>query len=175
MAVLLDRPVDLQLAWLAADLGRATWGLVSRAAIPILFGALLFGFHRPDDVTALVLLPFSVFLAVCVSFAGRFLMNLTAFWLTEVRGLVLLYVLVSGVLGGHLIPVQLFPDWLQTVAYATPCPSMVQSTIDLVTGQATGAHAVREVAAQLGWAVGLLLAGRLVLSRATRRLVVQGG
>ena len=175
IAVDLARPVDLQLAWLAADLGRATWGLVSRAAIPILFGALLFGFHRPDDVTALVLLPFSVFLAVCVSFAGRFLMNLTAFWLTEVRGLVLLYVLVSGVLGGHLIPVQLFPDWLQTVAYATPFPSMVQSTIDLVTGQATGAHAVREVAAQLGWAVGLLLAGRLVLSRATRRLVVQGG
>lgn len=175
IAVDLARPVDLQLAWLAADIGRATWGLLSRAAAPIVFGALVFGFHWPDDPTALVLLPVSVLLAVCVSFAGRFMLNLLAFWLTEVRGLVLLYVLVSGVLGGHLIPVQLFPDWLQTVAYATPFPAMVQSTIDLVTGQATGLDAVREVAAQLGWAVGLLLAGRLVLARATRRLVVQGG
>ena len=31
IAVDLARPVDLQLAWLAADLGRAAWGLVSRA------------------------------------------------------------------------------------------------------------------------------------------------
>jgi ABC-2 type transport system permease protein len=175
IAVDLARPVDLQLAWLAADIGRATWGLVSRAAVPIVFGALFFGFHWPDDPTALALLPVSVLLAVGVSFAGRFMLNLLAFWLTEVRGIVLLYVLVSGVLGGHLIPVQLFPDWLQTVAYATPFPAMVQSTIDLVTGQATGLDAAREVVAQLGWAVGLLLAGRLVLARATRRLVVQGG
>ena len=87
----------------------------------------------------------------------------------------MLYVLVSGLLGGHLVPVQLFPEWLQTVAYATPFPAMVQSTIDLVTGQATGMAAVGRVAAQLAWAVGLLLAGRVVLARATRRLVVQGG
>ena len=175
IAVDLARPVDLQLSWLATDIGRAAWALLSRATVPILFGAVFFGFHWPDDPTALVLLPLSVLLAVCVSFACRFMLNLLAFWLTEIRGLVLLYVLVSGLLGGHLIPVQLFPGWLQTVAYTTPFPAMVQSTIDLVTGQATGLDALGKVAAQLAWAVGLLLAGRVVLARATRRLVVQGG
>lgn len=175
IAVDLARPVDLQLSWLAADLGRAVWGLVSRAIVPIAFGALVFGFHWPTDPTALVLLPGSLILAVCVSFALRFMLNLLAFWLTEIHGIVLLYVLVTGLLGGHLVPVQLFPDWLQTVAYATPFPAMVQSPIDLVSGQATGADAAREVAAQLAWAVALLLLGRLVLWRATRRLVVQGG
>ena len=175
IAVDLARPVDLQLSWLAADLGRAAWGLVSRAAIPILFGAIFFGFHWPTDPTAIVLLPVSILLAVCVSFACRFMVNLTAFWLTEVRGLVLLYVLVSGVLGGHLVPVQLFPDWLQAAAYVTPFPAMIQFPINLVTGQATGLRAVAEVAAQVAWAAGLLLLGRLVLSRATRKLVVQGG
>jgi ABC-type uncharacterized transport system permease subunit len=52
---------------------------------------------------------------------------------------------------------------------------MVQFPIDLVTGQATGMRAVGEVVAQVAWAVGLLLLGRFVLSRATRKLVVQGG
>ena len=52
---------------------------------------------------------------------------------------------------------------------------MMQSPIDLVTGQETGAGAAREVGAQLAWAVSMLLLGRVVLSRATRRLVVQGG
>ena len=112
IAVDLARPVDLQLAWLAADLGRAAWGLVSRAAVPIAFGALVFGFRVPSDGAAVLLLPVSVTLAVVVSFAGRFIVNLAAFWLTEVRGLVTVYVLVSGLLGGHIIPVQLFPSWL---------------------------------------------------------------
>ena len=175
IAVDLARPVDLQLAWLAADLGRAVWGLLSRAVVPILFGAALFGFRVPHDPLALVLLPLSITLAVVVSFAGRFLVNLAAFWLTEIRGPVLFYVLVAGLLGGHLIPVQLFPGWLQVVAYATPFPAIIQWPIDLVTGQATGWSAVGVVAAQLGWAAGLLGLGRLALRRATRRLVVQGG
>jgi viologen exporter family transport system permease protein len=175
IAVDLARPVDLQLSWLAADLGRAAWGLLSRALVPIAFGAALFGFRLPDDPAALLLLPVSVTLAVGVSFACRFMLNLLAFWVTEVRGPVLLYVLVSGLLGGHLIPVQLFPDWLQVLAYATPFPAIIQVPIDLVTGHAAGWAAVAQVLAQLAWVVALLGLGRVVLSRATRRLVVQGG
>ena len=175
IAVDLARPVDLQLAWLATDLGRATWALFSRALVPIAFGAWLFGFRVPSDPTALLLLPVSLLLAVVVSFACRFMVNLLAFWITEVRGPVTFYVLVSGMLGGHLIPVQLFPGWLQAVAYATPFPAMIQLPIDLVTGLAQGREAAGRVAVQLAWAFGLLAAGRLMLSRATHRLVVQGG
>ena len=175
IAVDLARPVDLQLSWLAADVGRAAWGLISRAVVPILFGAALFGFRLPTDPTSVVLLPVSIALAVTVSFACRFLVNLAAFWILEVRGPVLVYVLISGLLGGHLIPVQLFPGWLQVVAYATPFPSIIQFPIDLVTGQAAGGRAVLVVAVQLAWSVALLMLGRLVLRRATRRLVVQGG
>ncbi len=175
IAVDLARPVDLQLAWLAADLGRAVWGLVSRAVVPIAFGAVFFGFALPGNRWMLALLPVSLILAVIVSFACRFILNLLAFWLTEIRGLVVFYVLLSGMLGGHLIPVQLFPEWLRTVALATPFPAMVQWPINLVTGQTEGWHAVGLVAAQLGWAVALLVLGRVILARATRKLVVQGG
>lgn len=175
IAVDLARPIDLQLSWLAADLGRALWGLMSRAVVPILFGAALFGFRLPTDAVSIVLLPLSIALAVAVSFACRFLVNLSAFWIVEVRGPVLVYVLISGMLGGHLIPVQLFPQWLQVLAYATPFPSIVQSPVDLVTGLATGWRAVVLVAVQLAWACALLAVGRLTLGRATRRLVVQGG
>lgn len=175
IAVDLARPIDLQLAWLAADLGRAAWSLLSRALVPLVFGAVVYGLYVPSDPTALALLPVSLLLAVVVSFGCRFVVNLTAFWLVEVRGVVLLYVLVSGVLGGHLVPVHFFPDWLQAVAYATPFPAMVQTPVDLVTGQAEGTEAAGLVAAQAGWAVGVLLLGRVVLVRATRKLVLQGG
>jgi len=175
IAVDLARPVDLQLAWLATDLGRAGWALLSRAILPLAFGAVVYGLYVPDDPTAIVLVPLSLLAAVVVSFACRFAVNLVAFWLVEVRGIVMFYVLVSGLLGGHLIPVQMFPEWLRTLAYATPFPAMIQTPIDLVTGQATGLRALGLVLAQLVWAVVLLGAGRLVLAGATRKLVVQGG
>lgn len=175
IAVDLARPVDLQMSWLAADIGRAAWGLLSRGLVPIVFGAAVYGFRLPSDPTAALLVPLSLTLAVVVSFACRFIVNLLAFWLTEVRGLVLLYVLASGMLGGHLIPVQLFPDWLRALAYATPFPAMMQLPIDLVTGRATGWTAAGHLATQVAWALVLLALGRLVLARATRRLVVQGG
>jgi ABC-2 type transport system permease protein len=175
IAVDLARPVDLQLAWLAADLGRAAWALLSRALVPLVFGAVVYGLYVPSDPTALALLPLSLLLAVLVSFGCRFVVNLTAFWLVEIRGVAMLYVLASGVLGGHLVPVHFFPAWLQAVAYATPFPSMVQTPIDLVTGQADGSAAAGLVLAQVAWAVGVLLLGRVVLVRATRKLVLQGG
>jgi len=76
---------------------------------------------------------------------------------------------------GLVVPVQLFPTWLKVVAYSTPFPFLLQAPTDLVTGQAQGWQAVGSVAAQLGWCVVLLGLGRLVLSRATEKLVVQGG
>lgn len=175
IAVDLARPVDVQLSWLAIDLGRAGWSLLSRGLLPMAFGGLVYGLHVSGDPVALALLPVSLVLAVVVSYALRFMVNLLAFWLVEIRGPVLFYVLLSGLLGGHLIPVQLFPQWLQVLAYSTPFPALVQWPVDLVTGQATGLDAVVRVAAQLAWAVALLLLGRWVFARATHRLVVQGG
>lgn len=175
IAVDLARPVDLQLSWLATDLGRATWSLLSRALVPIAFGAIFFGFALPPDLWVLALLPLSIALAVVISFGCRFMLNLAAFWITEIRGPVMFYVLLSGMLGGHLIPVQLFPGWLHAVALLTPFPAMIQWPINLVTGQTTGWAAVGLVVVQLGWALVLLGLGRVALARATRRLVVQGG
>jgi ABC-2 type transport system permease protein len=175
IAVDLARPIDLQLSWLATDLGRAGYAFIARGIVPTLVGAALFGLYVPTDPAAVVLLLPAILLAVVVSFGGRFLINLAAFWIVEIRGPLTIYVVTANLLCGLLIPVQLFPTWLKVVAYATPFPWMLQAPCDLASGQARGWAAVGVVVAQLAWAVVLLGAGRLVLRRATRKLVVQGG
>jgi len=141
----------------------------------MIVGALLFGFAFPHNLTAIVLIAPAIGLAVVISFACRFLVNLAAFWLVEVRGLITVYVLTMNLLCGLIVPVQLFPMWLKVIAYSTPFPFLMQAPTDLVTRQAEGWHAVGIIAAQLGWCVVLLGLGRIVLSRATEKLVVQGG
>lgn len=175
IAVDISRPVDLQLAWWARDLGRAFFQLLSRGLPPLLIGAVTVGIALPQSWSAYPLGLISLFLAVSISFVVRFLVNLIAFWTFDVRGFVGLYIVVGSSLCGLLVPIHLFPEWLRTIAYATPFPSMLQSPIDVLSGYVLDAAAVAVVGTQLAWLVSLVALARLMQWRAGRRLVVQGG
>lgn len=175
IAVDLARPLDLQLSWWARDLGRAAFLLPTRGLPPLLVGALTVGVALPASWTAYPLGLLSVFVALTLSFALRFLLNLAAFWVLDFRGIAGLYFVVVGPLCGLYVPIHLFPGWLAALANATPFPSMFQAPIDVLSGRVLGVDAVAVLAVQLGWLLAAGLLGRLVLARATRRLVVQGG
>jgi ABC-2 type transport system permease protein len=73
------------------------------------------------------------------------------------------------------IPIRYFPHALRELCYALPFASVIQTPVDVWLGKRQGAALVGVLALQLFWAVALLAIGRLVLSRATRRVVIQGG
>ncbi|HJY46937.1 MAG TPA: ABC transporter permease, partial [Propionibacteriaceae bacterium] len=93
----------------------------------------------------------------------------------DVQGFLNLYSLVLGLLSGFYLPVHVFPGWLQTVAFASPFPAMFKAPIDVMSGRVVGAAAWQVIASQMSWMIGLVVLTRVVLWRATRRLVVQGG
>jgi viologen exporter family transport system permease protein len=175
IAVDFSRPVDLQLTWWARDLGRAGFQLLARGLPPLIIGAVTIGLALPQSWTAYPLGMISLFLAVSISFVLRLLVNLIAFWTLDVRGFVGLYLVVGSSLCGLFVPVHLFPDWLRTIAYATPFPSMLQSPIDVLSGYVLDIAALAVVGTQLAWLAGLVGVARLVQWRAGQRLVVQGG
>jgi ABC-2 type transport system permease protein len=175
VAIDLGRPLHPVLAWLAEDLGRAGQACLVRFAGPLVIGGLLFGLRIPARPATGPLFVVSIALAVVVSFGGRLLVSLAAFWLLDVRGLLILYVLVSNVLCGLLVPVHFLPGWARTVAYATPFPSILQTPVDVVTERTTATAALCLVGVQVLWAAALLAGGVWVFGRGTRRLVVQGG
>jgi ABC-2 type transport system permease protein len=168
----LGRPWDLQAAMLATDLGRASHAVALRLLPPAAFGALFFPFRWPERPETWLWFAVSVGLAVVVSFGIRFLLNASAFWLLDVRGVLAVWGIVGGVLSGLVLPLAWFPEWARAVLWLTPFPSLFQSPIDVFTERG---NALGVLATQLGWAALLLLAGRAVLARGTRRLVVQGG
>jgi ABC-2 type transport system permease protein len=165
IAVDFARPLDLQLAWWARDLGRACFQLLSRGLPPLVIGAVTVGLAWPDSWSAYPLGLMSLFLAVSISFTLRFLVNLIAFWTLDVRGFIGLYLVVGSFFCGLFIPVHLFPKWLQVVAYATPFPSMLQTPIDVLSGWVLGWAAAALVASQLAWLVGLVGQSGAVASR----------
>jgi ABC-2 type transport system permease protein len=77
--------------------------------------------------------------------------------------------------GGFLIPVRMFPDWLQAIVYALPFNAFIQTPSDIFVERAEGWAAVSLLAQQLGWAAALLVVAQALTLVATRRVVVQGG
>lgn len=171
VVVELGRPWDLQTARLAGDLGRAGFAVLTRFVPPAAFGALVFGFRWPEHLGTYALFAVSVPLAVVVSFGIRFLLNLTAFWLLDARGVIALWGAAGGLLAGLVMPLSWFPPWARDALWWTPFPALFQTPIDVFLEQASWPA----VAHQALWALLLFGAGRVVLARGARRLVVQGG
>ncbi|MEJ3746451.1 ABC-2 family transporter protein [Actinomycetes bacterium KLBMP 9797] len=168
----LCRPWDLQLALFAGDLGRAAFAVPMRLLPPVIVGAALFPFRWPEELLTWPLLAVSVGLALVVSFGLRFLVNLATFWTMEIRGIAVLYGVVSGVLSGLTLPVDFFPGWARTALWCTPFPAMLQAPVTIFVENGSPDLLLLH---QAGYAVALILLGRAVLSRARRKLVVQGG
>ena len=175
VAVDLQRPVDLQRLSLAQDLGRAAYQLLYRAIPPFLIGVVLFDVLVPGDPGRWLLFALSVFLAVVVSFAIRFLVNVTSFWLLDYRGTTMLALVVNHLLSGLIVPLAFFPNPLDELVRLLPWAATIQLPIDIFVGHASGGDAARVLALQAFWAIALLAAGRAVLAAGARKLVVQGG
>jgi ABC-2 type transport system permease protein len=171
----LYRPVDFQGYWLAQDLGRAGFHVVFRGVPPYVLGALVFDLRVATDGWSWLAFPVSLTLGIVASFGIRFLVNLAAFWILDVRGPVQLLTGAFVFFSGAAIPVTFFPDWLEGLARVLPFAATLQFPVEVALGEHGGGGLVGLLALQLAWVAALLAGGRWVLAAATRKVVIQGG
>lgn len=171
----LYRPIDFQNYWLAQDMGRAGFHAIFRGIPPFVIGAFVFDLVLPTSPVVIAAFLVGLALAAVLSFAVRFIVSLTAFWLIDERGAVQITGLVALFMSGFVVPVNFFPGWLADVARVLPWAAYVQLPIEVFLGKHHGADLAAVLALQVAWTVALLAAGRLVLAAATRKVVVQGG
>ena len=175
VAIDLYRPVGVVGWYLAGDLGRALFHVLTRGLAPTVIGIVLFDIALPASPAHAAAFLLSLVLAVTVSFAIRFLVASTGFWLLDSSGFRVLMVAMAIFLSGMMLPLVLFPGVLGTVAEALPFAAFVQVPIDIWLGRYEGAGILGALGFQVLWAVVLLAGCQAVLRAATRKVVVQGG
>lgn len=171
----LYRPVDFQAYWLADAYGRSSFYALARGVPPFVLGALVFHLRLPDSIETSAAFALSVLLAIAISFGWGFIIQLTAFWLLDVRGPNQVGWLTAQFFAGVFVPVVFFPSWLSAIAYGTPFPAMAQLPVEIFLGKHHGLDLVPVYAQQLAWAIAVLAVGRILLVRAMHKVVVQGG
>lgn len=175
VAIDLYRPVGLLGWYVAGDLGRAAYHLITRGVAPTVVGAILFDLKWPDSPAAAIGFAVSVPLAVLVSFGLRFLVACTAFWLLDATGPSTIALVLAVFFGGLTVPLVIFPGWLRDVAMALPWAAFLQIPADIWLGKRTGLALLEGLGLQMLWAAVLLALCAAVLRVATTKVVVQGG
>jgi ABC-2 type transport system permease protein len=175
VAIDLYRPVPLIGWYVAQDLGRAAYHLLARGLAPTVVGTLLFDIRFPSSVGAWVGFVASVPLAVLVSFAIRFMVASTAFWLLDATGPSTVLFMLTVFFSGFTVPLVIFPGWTRDVVLALPWASYLQVPADIWLGKRAGWDLLGGLALQVGWAAVLFAVCWWVLRQATRKVVVQGG
>jgi ABC-2 type transport system permease protein len=161
--------------WLAKDLGRAMAAFLMRSVTIMLLYALIFDISYPKNALQWVAVSIAFILSWLISFSWRFLVNLTAFWTPNTFGISRFAYGLSWVLSGFAMPLTFFPSWFQSIADATPFPSMVYTIIEIYLGIASGNQILLLLLGQVFWLLILILIAKVTLSAGIRRLVVLGG
>lgn len=169
------KPIDYFSHWLARDLGRGVASLLMRGVTIMVAYALVFDITVPQGIGHWLLLALSLILSIVVSFCWHFLVNLSAFWTPNARGIIALAFGMTWFMSGFLMPLRLFPDWFVRICNWTPFPSMVNTVIEVYLGVLSGPALARALLGQVVWTGLLAILSRLVLRAGVRHLVIQGG
>lgn len=168
----LYRPVSFSAWWGAIWAGRVGFSFLARGIPPFVAGALAFPFAFPAHAATWLWFLLAVALGSAVASRFWLLVNLAAFWLVEIRGLIMLASVTQMTMSGFLVPLQFFSGPFGALCRASPFACFAQQPIEVFLDirSPLGAYGP-----QLAWLVALELGIHLATGAATRKVVVQGG
>ncbi|MBL8809623.1 MAG: ABC-2 family transporter protein [Planctomycetaceae bacterium] len=116
--------------------------------------------------------------SLLMSFAIGFLIEawigLIAFWFLEVSSLIFIYMMLSYILSGHMIPLEWLKPWLPFVEYL-PFRYLAYTPAAIMLGKVPASELPAELLVQAGWIIGLWLLNRWTFQRGVRRYTSFGG
>ena len=167
------KPINVPLYFFADGSGEVLFHAV--LIVPsLLFSLLIVHIDVPGP---LVLATFflSFLLGYMVGFWLNFILNMIAFWTLEIHAARLIVTWVSDLFGGELIPLVIFPAFLQKIAFVLPFAAMFSTPLLIYVGVIRPARYAQALGAQVFWVVVLGLVATMMWRAGAKRVVVQGG
>ena len=169
------RPLDLYTFWFFRALAGRLAPVFLRA-IPLVAIAFPFlGLEAPDSWTAAGAFAIALVGAFLLSTAFSTLFTITLLWTVSGEGVNAILMPAIFILSGSIVPLPFYPEWAQPLLDILPFRGLVDIPFRLYLGHLPASVLPELLLHQILWTLALVCAGGLLLSRGTRRLVVQGG
>ena len=164
IGVTLLRPLDMQATYYVINL--ANMGLDTLLSLPIaLFAWLVYGLSLPSDPLVWLAFLISLLLGNAVMFCFDWIIGCVGFYSTEIWGLSVLRYGFGLFFSGALIPLDMMPDWLRSVAAVLPFSQALYLPVSILASINPVSAMPRIWLMQLGYLAVLLVACLLYTSR----------
>lgn len=169
------RPLDLYSLWYSRAMAARTAPTLLRSIPLFVLAGLFFGLQAPPSVLCGLGWILTTCGAILLASAITTLVNISLLWTISGDGMMRLVPTLVYVFSGLLVPLPLLPDGLRAFLEFLPFRGIVDAPFRVYLGHIPPAQVGFAFGHQMAWTLALVLLGRLLLARGTRRLVVQGG
>lgn len=178
VGVELCRPMNLYTHWFvkssAGKLG-TSW---LRSLATILAGLLMpvsYALGAPASALGFACFLLSVVMAFVLCSAFAMFVTAIRLNITWGDGPTYMLLLFSGILSGTYLPLRLWPDFMQTFLYLQPFGGFADIPVQLYVGSLAPTGALPAIGLQLFWSALFIFAGRSIMTRKLKSIIVQGG
>ena len=177
------RPLDLYAYWFGRTLAFRIAVPTLRGIPMVLFAMILlpvaglsdWALIPPPSAAAFAGFAVAVVLAALLATAVTLLAHISLLWTISGVGMDRILTVLITVFSGLIVPLPLFPDWLQPILDWQPFRGLADVPYRIYSGNIPPGEIVPELVFILVWTVALVVLGRLILRRGVRRMVIQGG
>jgi len=178
VALDLCRPLDLYAHWYsktaANKFGSSAWRAVITLVAAMVVPAVI-RLSPPSSVLGFALFVISLCTGMLISVAFAMLLSAVRVGLTWGEGPTYMFALMASVLSGSWFPLQLWPDFMQSVLLLQPFAGLMDIPFRLYLGLIPPHEGLWAIGLQLLWAVIIMAIGKVLLNRKISQLIVQGG
>lgn len=174
----LARPMDLYNMWFTKNLAIRLSKVVLRCMPILIVAALLpkpYGITLPSSLLNFTMFLVTMILGFFTVVAFCMLIYIATFYTLSSQGIKIVALSLTEFLSGALIPLPFLPNSVRKVIELTPFAAMQNLPFRVYSGNIIGNELLRGVLLQIFWLIILVLIGKLWITKALKKVVVQGG
>lgn len=172
------RPLDVYNMWFAKSCAIRVSKAVLRCLPILILASFLpesYKFSLPASIYSFSLFLISVIVGTAVVVGYSMLIYIFTFFTVSSVGVRMTMVMLADFFAGGLVPLPMLPDYLTKYIYFSPFAAMQNAPFRIYTGGISGIDAVKAIILQLFWAIVLIGFGKLIMRKAMKKVIVQGG
>ena len=174
----LSRPQDLYFMWAAKIFGEKL-SKVTLRFLPVILIAVILPFpYRLDLATTflnLIVFIVSLILSSFLVTSIVLLYHVICLITLDEKGVVNMFMVISDILSGLVIPIPFFPLYLQKISNFLPFRYVSDMPFRLYVGDISISEGIKGIIVQLIWVIILVVIGKIITKKALKKAVIQGG
>jgi len=178
LAYELCRPQDVYFMWASKILGERLSATVLRFLPVIVIAALLpapYNLNLAITIPRLLLFLITLVLSSFLMTALVLLYHIICLFTLDEKGIVNIFMVMADILSGLALPIPFFPEFFQNLTNLLPFRYISDFPFRFYVGNIPINEGVIGIGMQLLWLIILIIIGRILIKKALKKAVIQGG